>query len=175
MSTPTGAFDTHSSTAYRYAIVAALGVVALIGCGLFIRSRIMEHRQPSMRIVRNLGEAVQEKPRLYEAYLGSGDGWLADCEWGGVMPLSVYRIGRSSWPQNSTKRVSHDQEPLGSVPSKLAIFIGMPFSHMHTEGTRQQDSSGDVVPEEDPPLPYLEIGTADLDVPPQGDNLDSAE
>ncbi|KAJ7080701.1 hypothetical protein C8R44DRAFT_754253 [Mycena epipterygia] len=174
MSTQTGAFNTHSSTTYRYAIVAALGVVALIGCVLFFRSRIIEHRHPTTRIVRNLGEAIQEKPRFYEAYLGSG-GLSADCEWGEVMPLSVYRIGPSSWSQSATKRVSHDGgELLGSVPSKLAIFIGMPFSHMHTEGIRQE-SSGDAVPEEDPPLPYLEIGITGLDVPRHRDNLDSGE
>ncbi|KAJ7108152.1 hypothetical protein C8R44DRAFT_986757 [Mycena epipterygia] len=166
MSTPsrTGSFDPHSSTTYRYAVAAALGVIVLISFALFVRSRILEHRQgPTLPIVRRLGNAITEKPRLYEAYLGSDVALLANCEWQEIMPLSVYRP--SSWPQSSTKRISHDEEPFASVPSKLSIFISMPFPNPTTRGIILPQASGDAVPEGDPPLPYLEIGIADIDAP----------
>ncbi|KAJ7434320.1 hypothetical protein B0H11DRAFT_2296328 [Mycena galericulata] len=156
--TPNAPFNLHSSTAYRYAIVGALGTVGLIGMALFIRSRILERRRPSvpLRIGAMTATALSEKPALYEAYVGSGQEISYDATWDDMMPLSLR--GVDAGPTNlTTERTSLQKDPCVSVWSTVTTLISMPSSPVDI---RIPESAADA----DLTLPYLEIGIAEVDV-----------
>ncbi|KAJ6528722.1 hypothetical protein DFH09DRAFT_157062 [Mycena vulgaris] len=166
MSSQSQPFNAKGSTIYRYAIVGALGVVALIGCALFVRSRIDERRRVRNGPPLGVGgdaSALADRPRLYEAYLESIHGAWADYGWQDIMPLSLHSAG--SWPQNSNKHVSIDLDPLTSAQSRIAMIIAMPSRRDTPPGpthgvTPPQSPSS----EDDPTLPHFEIGITDVDV-----------
>ncbi|KAJ6523092.1 hypothetical protein DFH09DRAFT_1190714 [Mycena vulgaris] len=164
MSSQSQPFNPKGSTIYRYAIVGALGIVALIGCALFVRSRIDERRRVRNGPPLGVGgdaSALADRPRLYEAYLGSIQGAWTDYGWQDIMPLSLHSGG--SWPQNSNKHVSTDVDPLTSAQSRIAMIIAMPSRRGAPPGpthTPLQSPSS----EDDLTLPYFEIGITDVDV-----------
>lgn len=121
-----------------------------------------------------LEQQLQEKPRLYDVYLGShGESWhelmvrqgldlifrIAHAE----QPLSIYPVGPS--PLNSPKHTSLDvNAPLASVLSTIAFMISMPCPDLPSRTALPPESSNDNDPE-DEDLPYLEIGIMDVEIP----------
>ncbi|KAJ7088066.1 hypothetical protein B0H15DRAFT_296729 [Mycena belliarum] len=160
MSTQTQAFNT--SATYRYAIVGVLGVVAILGVGLFIRSRIQERRRaregPQLVPSRGTAGGVEKRPRLFDAYLDKSD-VLGDYGWGDIMPLSSHPVPAS--PQNPAKNVSLslDLDPaLASALSRVAALILMPCPGPPLSGHAHDGL------EEESTVPYVEVGTIDVEI-----------
>ncbi|KAJ7908955.1 hypothetical protein B0H13DRAFT_2330808 [Mycena leptocephala] len=153
----TPVFSTASPNLYRYIVIGTLSVVIIIGVMLFWRSRIIE-RQLLNRPIQTLATGLENKPRLYDAYLdGHGESWP------GIMPLSIHRVAHLK--QNSAKHASL-VDPLVSALSTVAVMIAMPSSNppervISTPGTvssQESDSENGKV------LPYLEFGVMDVEI-----------
>ncbi|KAJ7710531.1 hypothetical protein B0H17DRAFT_1190252 [Mycena rosella] len=154
MSSDTQSFNIGAASIYQYALIGVLGAMALLGCALFVRSRIDQARRiregPTQH---DHPDKFHDRPRLYETYLGSN---LADCEWHAIMPFSVHSVASSL--NTPTKSGSTDVDPLASGPLRITTIIVMPF----LPSLPSLGSPNDECP------PYLEIGITKVAVPSSG-------
>ncbi|KAJ7877898.1 hypothetical protein B0H14DRAFT_1662289 [Mycena olivaceomarginata] len=147
------------SVLYQYALVGAVAIVGILVVLLCFRARVVERRR-RLNEPSRAPEDIERKPRLYDAYLDVEPGGVF---WHDVMPISLHPVGASPGP-NPGKHTSLDV-PLTSALSTVAVIIAMPIPNPpQSRPLPPPGPTGDGGLEEEP-LPYLEIGVADVEVP----------
>ncbi|KAJ7444858.1 hypothetical protein FB451DRAFT_72166 [Mycena latifolia] len=154
-----------SSPLYRYAVLAAVFLFASVFLTVYVRSRIESRRRHL-----TLGGAhgipdfdPLKKPPLFDAYLSEPPHIpdpAAAREWDEIMPLSASNVGapHSSPAQKGGSPVAAAAaQPAESDPTRLLVglIVRMPLPSVVPGGSSA---------EEEPPLPYLEIGLSEVDV-----------
>ncbi|KAJ7155141.1 hypothetical protein C8R46DRAFT_1196669 [Mycena filopes] len=146
---------------YQFALAASIGLVFIIGVGLCWRSRVLERRaRAHLLLFPPPAEKVQEKPRLYDAYLELDDDGGS---WHDIMPLSMSQYGVGPQP---LKPVSVDvaPDPLISALSSIALIITMPSPEPFHHPTAPLHDSDLSELEEGHGPPYVELGVMDVEV-----------
>ncbi|KAJ7651795.1 hypothetical protein B0H17DRAFT_1215210 [Mycena rosella] len=140
-----------------YAVVRTLGLVALIDCALFIRSRFLVRHNPTPPRYGFRNTIPPETPRPFDFYLDArgGDGRTRRSAHG-------KRLWRSQSPAPPrTPRSDAPANPLVSALSTVALVNAMPCSARDVLTTRGTDVGGKDEDEEEC-LPHLEMGVTDV-------------
>ncbi|KAJ7236564.1 hypothetical protein B0H12DRAFT_1238453 [Mycena haematopus] len=161
------------SVLYQYALVGAVAVAVVLVVLLCLRARVLERRRLHNLHPLTALHDLTRKPRLHDAYLD--DQSLARAElWHDIMPVSLHPVGSSS--PNSTKYLAATPAASALSLSTVALVIAMPSPHSprstspsrvrvvppsEPTGHAYEDSDTD----EPPPLPYLELGLKDVEMP----------
>ncbi|KAJ7689345.1 hypothetical protein B0H17DRAFT_1331856 [Mycena rosella] len=132
-----------TSPVFRYAVLIVMCVVVIMAAGVCYRTRVYQRRMrhfaathPGFQPAAAAARDWGPAPRLFDVYL-QPPSEKRDAEWGDLMPISITRGGLDSSGASSTAHVS--------------TMISMPFSQPHP------------VPDDERPLPHLEIGLSDVD------------
>ncbi|KAJ7709634.1 hypothetical protein B0H17DRAFT_1028536 [Mycena rosella] len=156
--------DSGTSPLYRYAVLAAVFLFASVFATVYVRSRLEQRRRELARGFGDFGFEFEFDPRmkppLFDAYLPAAaqvprpiPRAEAPREWDEIMPLSI-----SHGPQNSSP-AGKDAAPSEPEPAPSRLFVSVIVSMpLPPQPIRAAPD------DEEAPLPYLEIGLAEVDV-----------
>ncbi|KAF8151846.1 hypothetical protein K438DRAFT_1943465 [Mycena galopus ATCC 62051] len=139
-----------SSPVFRYAILVVLSVVAILGGGLYYRTHAYRYRHhphgprdtEAALVVPSVARDWGPKPKLFDVYLDEARE-KPEADWDEITPISVTRGVLDASGASSLARVT------------IMIRMPLPKPTMVREPLTDDEN----------PLPPLEIGQSDVNVP----------
>ncbi|KAJ6453784.1 hypothetical protein C8R45DRAFT_631333 [Mycena sanguinolenta] len=150
------------SVLYQYALVGAVAVAIIFVILLCFRAQVLERDR--LHNVRPLLAELAQKPDLFDAYL---NGHAEFRLWRDIMPLSLHPVVSQSATGNPTKHIEPTSTSLAAALSTVALIIAMPSPDLPcplSPPPNLTSTAGDAE-DEPPPLPYLEFGLRDIEMP----------